>query len=118
MKKTTINLSKLTSTYEFMFDSGVGDRPVRIEIFKSTDEADVYRARVWMINTYNLYPALLNTAANGKDLHQVHSADQINMDITNLIAEQPDILFGKQYPSEEEFLEYVKTRVVEFLQSN
>ena len=105
---------RLVSTYELMLTLGSMDRPVRIEVFRSLSDTQLYRARVWAQNTYNLYPTFLNTGQKGEDLRKVHSSDQIDADITSVLAEEPDLLTGKHYRSEEEFLAYVKTRVADY----
>ena len=95
---------------------GTIERPVRMEIFKALEDEPLYRARIWMQNTYNLYPTFMNTDDNGDDLHNVHSSDQIDMEITTLIAEDPELITGKYYASESDFVDYVKSRVVFYIQ--
>lgn len=113
MKK---KLFKLVSTYEVMVTLSTIECPVRMEIFKTLEGESLYRARIWVQNTYNLYPTFMNTDGNGEDLHNVHSSDQIDMEITTLIAEDTELITGKYYASESDFLDYVKSRVVFYIQ--
>jgi len=109
-------LFKLVSTYEIMVTLSTIERPVRMEIFKSLEDEPLYRARIWVQNTYNLYPASMNTDDNGEDWHNVHSSDQIDMEITTLIAEYPELITGKHYANENDFVDYVKSRVAFYIQ--
>lgn len=105
-------LFKLISTYEQIVTLNTVDYPVRMEIFKSLDDRSFYRARVWVQNTYNLYPAFINSGKNGEDLHKVHSSDQVDMEITTLIADDPTLITGKHYTNESDIVDYVKSRVI------
>lgn len=107
------NLFKLVSTYELFLALGATERPVRIEVFQSISDNDIYRARVWLQTTYNLYPTFLNSGRKGEDLHNTHSCDQLNAEITTLIAESPDLLTGKRYRREKDFVDYVSSRVMQ-----
>lgn len=106
------DLFKLVSTYEILLYLEQTDRPVRIEVFRSLSDCQMYRARVWVQNTYNLYPTLLNTGNRGEDTHTMHSCDLVNMEITLAIAEDPDFITGKHYKDEEDFVDYIKSRIV------
>lgn len=106
---------RLASTYEL-----VDRRPglwkiFRIEIFRELLEENTFRARVWMQNSYNMYPASVNTGKNGEDLRKVHSCDQIDSEITLDIAEDPSLITGRGYNSEKEFRDYVVARVWAFV---
>lgn len=107
-------LFKLISIYEVILTLGTVERPVRIEIFRSVNGDSIYRARIWVQNTYNLYPTFINTGHNGEDLHNVHSSDQIDMEITSLIAEDPELITGKHFSSEDGFLNYVRSRIAHY----
>jgi hypothetical protein len=106
------DLFKLISTYELVLTLNDAERPVRIEVFSSASNNQIYRARVWVQNTYNLYPTFLNIGEHGEDLHKMHSSDQLDTDITTIIAEDPDLITGKRYGNEQAFLDYLKTRVM------
>jgi hypothetical protein len=101
------NIYRLVSVYEVLLRISKIDRPVRLEIFRSLIDLENYRARIFVQNTYNLYPTFINIGEHGEDLHVVHSADHIDMDITSLVAEVPGLMTGINFPSEDVFLEYV-----------
>jgi len=109
-------LYKLISTYELLLELGSTERPVRIEIFQLPD-GKRFRARVWVQNTYNLYPTLININEKGDDLHAVHSSDDLNQEITSLILEDPELIRGKEFNSEDEVLRYVEERINSFAKS-
>ncbi len=102
-----MNLFKLTSTYEHFLPVGNNSQLVRIEIFRSAADLNIYRARIWIQNTYNLYPTFMNTSNEGGDLHCLHSSDQLNSDITSVVAEDPSLITGIQFENENQFLAYV-----------
>jgi len=106
------DLFKLLSTYEYLHFYNDAEVPFRIETFRSIERHNIYRARVWVLNSYNLYPSLNNSGASGEDLHKVHSADQINQDITTLLADDTGILIGKHFENEEELLNYIKLQII------
>lgn len=107
-------LFKLLSVYEItVLDQNIG-RPVRIEILQSSENASIYRPRVWVKNTYNVYPMTVNTGSKGEDLHQMHSSDDLNNDISLLIAEDETFYRGKSFDNEEQVLEYTLKRVSDF----
>ena len=104
-------LFKLLSVYEITVkDQNIG-RPVRIEIFQSSENINLYRPRVWVKKTYNVYPAAVNTGSKGEDLHRMHSSDDFNNDISLLIAEDDTFYSGKLYDNEEDVLEYTLSRL-------
>lgn len=109
-------LYKLISTYEILLDLEPTERPVRIEIFQSAD-GKRFRTRVWVKNMYNLYPSLMNINEKGDDLHAIHSSDDLNQEITSLILEDPELIRGKEFGSEDELLQYVVVRVNSFAKS-
>lgn len=108
-------LFKLKSTYELILSQGDESQLVRIEIFALIEDSNYFKARVWFKNTYNLYPMVVNTGPNGEDLHRIHSSDDINTEITSMIAEEESFMLGKHYENEEEFLNYISNRVKEFI---
>ncbi len=109
------NLYKLLSTYEYSHAYNNVEVPIRIEVLKSVDKDGIYRARVWALNTYNLYPSQVNTGDTGEDLQQMHSADQVNQDITTLIADDVEILTGKSFKNEGEVLRYIQNKLTSYL---
>lgn len=111
------DLFKLLSTYELPLRQGDIIRPVRIEIFRSIEDCALFKARIWLQNTYNLYPMVVNTGSKGEDLHRTHSCDDLNVDITSLIAEDSSLMTGKTYKNENEFLKYLESRIIEELAS-
>ena len=98
---------KLISTYEYIVEINSAHKPVRVEVFQAVDSVDIYRARVWIQNMYNVYPTFLNTDENGSDLRKVHSCDELNTEITSNIAENERLILGEKYKSEKVFLDYV-----------
>ncbi len=104
-------LFKLLSVYEITVkDQNIG-KPVRIEIFQSSESINLFRPRVWIKNTYNVYPTTVNTGSKGEDLHRMHSSDNFNNDISLLIAEDDTFYSGKLFDSEEDVLEYTFSRL-------
>ena len=102
----------LKSTYETTLAFSTNTRHVRIEIFRSTDNAKKYRARVWDQNTYNLYPTFANIKTKGGLENRMVSCDEINRDITTLLSEDPnDLFWGKEWESEEKYLSYIKALI-------
>ena len=89
-------------------------RPVRIEIFCDTENPNLFRARVWDQNTYNLYPTMLNIDEEGGLKNKMYSCDEINREITLTIAEDPALIRGKEYSNEEEFLNYLQSLVIKY----
>lgn len=109
-------LYRLISTYELLLTVGGAERPARIEVFQSQDGSK-YRARIWIQNTYNLYPTLMNTNNSGDDLHTMHSSDEINQEITSIILEDPGLVTGKEFNGEDQLISYIETRLKSFAQS-
>lgn len=97
---------RLVSTYEYFVDIQGSRRLVRIEIFKSIDDA-LFRTRVWLQNIYNLYPALINTDKAGNNLNLTHSADEVNIDISSLVVDNEEYIFGKPCLDERELIDYL-----------
>ena len=87
----------------------------RIEIFESIKQPLLYRSRVWLSTTYNVYPSQFNTNINGEDLHTLHSADCINTDITFNMHCADDLVNGNTYKSKEEFLRLVMGEVEKYI---
>jgi hypothetical protein len=114
MKKLEIELFRLLSTYEFVKHNGDVQLPFRIEVFESLDMPNNYRARAWTSNFYNLYPAFLNTDKTGNDLHHIHSSDQVNIDITCIVADDPEILTGKIFENELSVVNYMRCLISKY----
>ncbi len=108
------NIFKLSNTYEMLLEFKDTSRPVRIEIFCDIENSNLFRARIWDQNTYNLYPTMLNIDEEGGLKNNMYSCDEINREITLTIAEQPTLITGKKYSNEEEFLKYVQSLVVNY----
>lgn len=108
----------LKSTYETILEFSTNTRPVRIEIFQSTDNVKKYRARVWDQHTYNLYPTFANIKKEGGLENRMMSCDEVNREITTLLSEDPnDLFWGKEWESEEQFLSYLKELVSKYHES-
>lgn len=96
----------MTSVTEYFVDIRGAQKVVRVEIFRSKADQSIFRGRAWIQNIYNLYPALVNTDANGKDLRSVHSADELNVEISSLVVADETYLSGKRCDNEDEILNY------------
>ena len=107
---------RLISTYEMLgstFKRKVGGS-LRMEIFKSQDNQSLYRARIWLQGTYNLYPSELNRDGKGGDLHRTHSEDTIDTEMTTIISNDYTLVTGKYYKSESDFVNYIKSLIEAF----
>lgn len=111
-----LKIFRLSEVYEFYVDSVEYTKLVRIEIFKSTDASCALRTRVWLQNTYNLYPTFINCEENYHN--KIYSSDQINQDITISIAASPDWLTGVEIYDEKTFFNEIYSSVSKFLASN
>jgi hypothetical protein len=107
-------LFRLLSTYEFLGHNNDVQLSFRIEVFESLDIPKNYRARVWTSNFYNLYPTFLNTDKTGNDLHHMHSSDQLNIDITCIVADDPEILIGKVFENELSVVNYMRSLILKY----
>ena len=105
---------KQTSTYEVFVPVGDSNQLLRVEIFKSNTDANIFRARIWVQSTYNLYPTFLNISDDGSDLHLIHSSDQLNSEITPAVANDPSLITGKRYDDEDQFLTYLTTLLTNY----
>ncbi|MDX2370814.1 MAG: hypothetical protein QNK36_20830 [Colwellia sp.] len=105
----------LLSTYEVILKFATNTRPVRIEIFRSTENEKKLRARVWDQNTYNLYPTFANISEKDGLKNDMMSCDDVNREITTLISEDPnDLFWGKEWESEESFLFFIKELLLKY----
>jgi hypothetical protein len=78
----------------------------------------MFRARVWIQNTYNLYPTFINTGTQGEDLKQTHSSDQICTEITLLVAEDSEWITGVKSKNAKEFFNLVLEKTIDFFVKN
>lgn len=106
-----MELFKLTSTYEVLLELGGTLRPVRVEIFRSEENPRKLRARIWDQNTYNLYPTFANIRPEGGLENRLMSCDELNREISTNVAEDPEILLGREWESEEVFLNHIKDAI-------
>ena len=113
-KQGMTELFALSSTYELLLEFGSSTRPVRIEIFRSQQNPKKMRARVWDQNTYNLYPTFANIPAEGGLENRIMSCDQVNREISTVVAESPEILLGREWESEEVFLNHLRESIVRY----
>jgi hypothetical protein len=105
-------LFKLTSVYEYFLPAkDQPDKLVRLEIFNSVEETDIYRVRVWLQNTYNLYPTLINIDSQGNDLMSIHSSDDLNQDITSIVFSDGEIILGKRFSDEDSLINHAKDNI-------
>lgn len=96
----------LVSTYELLLDAGETVRPFRIEVFQSRDDKGVFHGRVWQQTTYNLYHTFSNISAGEGIQNRLLSCDEINREVTSLVADSVEFITGKKCESQEEFLEH------------
>ena len=101
----------LKSTYEYVIEFKMNTRPIRIEIFLSLENNKKYRVRVWDQNTYNLYPTFANMPPGGGIENKMMSCDEVNREITTLVAETPEVILGMEWESEASFLNYLKKAI-------
>jgi len=106
---------KLQSTYTVLLKFSTNTRPLRIEIYRNIENSKKYRARVWDQNTYNLYPTFANFGNDGGVDNRLMSSDTIDREITILLSDDPDDLyFGREWESEEDYLNYLKGLVSKY----
>ena len=107
-----IEYFKLKSTYDVVLEFSTNVRPIRIEILRSTVNSRKYRARVWDQHTYNLYPTYANMKNDGGIENKMWSCDEVDREITTIISDDPaELVYGKEWNSEDEFLLYLKDLV-------
>lgn len=109
-----LKLFRLSEVYEFYADPVEHEKLVRIEIFKSMDASCSLRTRVWLQNTYNLYPTFINCEERSHD--NIYSSDQINQEITLLVATSPDWLTGVEISDEKIFFNEIYSSVCKFFE--
>ena len=109
-----MDLFKLNNVYEFFLPVDKVTVLCRIEVFKQL-EGDLLRARVWLQKMYNLYPAEINTNAQGDDLHHIHSSDFLSQDITYIL-DDIDMMTGVLI-TEIALVHRVKEQLVQFYRS-
>jgi len=106
-----MDLFKLNNVYEFFIPMNRTKLLCRIEIFKELD-GDLLRSRVWLQKMYNLYPAEINTNAQGDDTHRIHSSDFLSQDISYIL-DEIDLTTGILVENEMELVSNVKNQVIE-----
>lgn len=109
-----MHIFSLVKTYEFFLENSDDKRLIRIELFEAIDDGEVLRARVWIQNTYNIYPTFLNLGPQGEDLKLIHSSDQLNIDITLSVSDTPEWITGIRGMSTDSFLDLIQKRIVAF----
>lgn len=95
--------------------SRIGIKVARIEVFEAINEPLLFRGRVWLSNTYNIYPSQLNTGDNGEDLHKMYSADVINSEITYHLLSASELIEGKRFISKDDFLNGILLQIEDYL---
>jgi hypothetical protein len=85
---------KQTSVYEFFLEENSVSVICRIELFESLSDSSLRRARAWIQKFYNMYPAFINTDANGDDLRRTHSSDLLLQEITNMLPIDKSLIIG------------------------
>jgi hypothetical protein len=106
----------MQSVYEFFVNLRGARRPVRIELFKSID-SDLFRGRVWISGIFNLYPSAINTDNAGNDLRSLHSAEELSIELSALIADDEQYVYGKRCETEREVLDYFVKMVDRYVRS-
>lgn len=106
---------KLTAVYEWPERIGEWLRFVRVEVFACVSQPGNFRARVWLDENYNLYPARLNSDQNGNAINMIHSTDVVNRDITTLLPGVDEWICGKLFASEDDFVSSIMPAVNEVL---
>jgi hypothetical protein len=107
-------LFSLHSTYELLLELGNTLRPIRAEVFIGVENPTVFRARIWEQTTYNLYPTFANITKGEGPQNRLLSCDEINREITLMVADSPEFITGKQWVSEEEFVAHIKTLIFQY----
>ena len=104
---------KLLSTYDVMLEFSTNSRNLRIEILESVETKNKFKARVWDLTTYNLYPTFANIAKEGGIENKIFSCDEMNRDVTNLLpgGDPETLILGKVWDSEKQFLTHIKELV-------
>ncbi len=108
----------LQSTYEVTLEFSTNIRPVRVEIFRSTENKKKLKARVWDQITYNMYPTFANMEKESAIENTLMSHDEVNREITMLLSDDPNDLFhGKEWESEELYLSHLKGLIAKYHES-
>lgn len=98
----------LHASYETFLELGNTIRPVRVEVLRSIENPMFFRARIWEQTTYNQYPTFANITEGGGLDNRMLSCDEINREITSLVADSPEFITGKEWASEQEFVTHIK----------
>lgn len=106
----------LHASYETFLETGNTVRPVRVEVLRSIENPLLFRARIWEQTTYNQYPTFANiTKGSGLD-NRMLSCDEINREITSLVADSPELITGKEWASEQDFVTHIKGLILRYHQ--
>ena len=106
---------KLIETYESSIDVDGWLKFLRIELFESTKTLLLLRARVWLSESYNLYPSAFNTNSAGNNTKEMHSAEILSRDITVILPFGEVLLEGKVYQSKQKLVDELFILVEDFL---
>ena len=107
----------LTNTYEQLCEFGNTIRPLRVEIFRSLKNKNVFRARIWEQTTYNLYPTWANIFKGEGLQNRMLSCDDLSREITALVADEPDVITGRECESEDVFFEHIQILIARYLET-
>lgn len=99
-----MKIFQLLEVYEFFANPDGKNNLVRIEIFEASDESCLFRARIWLQTTYDLHPTFISPH---KDDARVFSSDQLNQDITLLLADDPSWLTGCRFTNKKIFFDKI-----------
>lgn len=112
-----LHIFKLVDVYESTIDENDWLKFLRVEILESTKTPLLLRARVWLSESYNLYPSAFNTDNAGKNTQMTHSVEILSRDITVILPFGGELIKGKIYQSKQEFTESLFPHIEEFLKS-
>lgn len=110
-------LFELLACYELVWPDSRVYPPLRFEVLRAVDDASLYRARVWLKTRYNVYPSSMNTGSDGGDLRRVHSADELNAEITSLLADDSAFFTGMRFATQDAFVGYLRSKLESFVSS-
>ena len=104
-------LFRVSAVYEEIVEISTRWRIFRIEILCCEEYPRRKRVRIWLNDFYNLYPSDINSGRNGEDLKACHSCEEINIDITNSVIDDNDLLLGGKEIDDSSLLEYSLERI-------
>lgn len=109
------NYYSLVEVQEVSFNIDGWLKFIRIEIFVAIAEPALFRGKVWLSESYNLYPSNLNTNLDGGNLQSLHSEDVVNRDITAILSCGQSLLEGKKYESKNIFINELHIEIGNFI---